>query len=177
MIKIQKPIFINEKTKYIFIGMPGCGKSTFMKKLLLKGISGIDVDFLINNNIEEFSKMATMPDFEEKEHIAFKNAMFSNYKVISTGGSVPCNIKNRLLLKDKKNVVVWFDVNVEELNKRVGGMEGCIKRGVCFGKHAKNLEELYTYRFNFYEECSHIKINNSENKQEIILNYLFNLII
>ena len=91
---------------------------------------------------------------------AFKKALKSNYKIISTGGSVPCNKKNRDLLKNSNNIVIWLNISYEEVNKRINGMEGAIKRGVCFDNNIKNLLDLYNFRYKYYKECSTYEINN-----------------
>ena len=152
---------INNFNKIILIGMPGAGKTTVMNHLSKKNYQCIDLDPIIEPDIESFSKLALLDRFIEKEHEIFKKLVLTNYKLISTGGSVPCDLRNRNILKNPNYYVVWLDIPINIIEKRIGGMNGAIKRGVCFDK-CKSLKEVYEHRYSFYEECCDLKIENKD---------------
>lgn len=161
-------------TKLIIIGMPGAGKTTIMNKLIKKGHCCIDIDRLIEPNKLFFSQLAKTNDFKDKEHDAFKLGCLSSvFKIISTGGSVPCDIRNRLLLKDTNNLVIWLDLQPEILEKRMGGIAGALERGVCFNDKKESIKDIYNKRYKYYEHCADVKITNIDLKNTMkIINRL-----
>tara|TARA_A100001015_G_C14974679_1_gene706704 strand:- start:939 stop:1475 length:537 start_codon:yes stop_codon:yes gene_type:complete len=161
-------------TKLIIIGMPGAGKTTIMNKLIKKGYCSIDIDRLIEPNRITFSQLAKTNEFKDKEHDAFKLGCLSSvFNIISTGGSVPCDVRNRLLLKDEKNLVIWLDLDSDILEKRMGGIAGALERGVCFNNKTETIKEIYKKRYKYYKKCADVKITNIELKNTMkIINRL-----
>lgn len=151
-----------KKTNVVLIGMPSCGKSVtgvvlakiLNKKyidgdLLIQEKTGRGLQDIINNDgIEAFKKI----EEEVLLSIDVDNA------VIATGGSAVYydSVMNHL---GKKGVVVYIDVPVEDIKKRLRNIK---TRGVAMAK-GQTLDDLYALRKPLYEKYAEITVesNNS----------------
>lgn len=109
----------NKVCNYVLIGMPGCGKSTFAKKMAEDyQMKCIDTDSIIEERMEmsivDIFNLYGEEEFRKKEkEVVEEVSMYSGY-VIATGGGTVMDEGNRtnLALNGK---VIYIDRSVDEL--------------------------------------------------------------
>lgn len=141
----------------ILIGMPASGKSTVGKRLARDlHMKWLDTDNLIREKHHDLDLLIAHDLLTQCEEDVVMNCNVDN-TVISTGGSVPLNVKAINHLKEN-GIVVWLDIPLNIIGKRMGDP---VQRGVLMGD-AKNLEELYEYRKSFYSDCADLIVNDDD---------------
>lgn len=144
-----------ETKNIVFVGMPGCGKSTIARKLadsLGRQLIDTDAEFekvygvspaeCIKNNGEQ--------DFRDKESAVIADVCKQSKKVIATGGGAVIREVNRIAMRQNATVV-WIDRPLEMLATNGRPLSG----------NGDRLRILYKERKNFYTQASDIKIDNS----------------
>ena len=163
------------------VGMMGAGKSKFgytVAKIL--DFNFYDSDDLIekhlNTSIKELFQSHGEDYFrkieKEKIKIIVNNAIETGEKAIfSLGGGAFDNQHTRDLLL-KKTRVIWLNVPIETLIKRVG--EGT-KRPMIKGNIKKSISEILNKRVKYYSH-SHHHINTYNLSQELITKRIIEII-
>lgn len=113
--------------RLILIGFMGCGKSTIGKRLAeeLK-IPMLDTDTLIEQEagmaISQIFAEQGEPAFREMERACIRRLILENKDdyILSTGGGLPVQPGNDLLLKELGEVI-WLYVSPEEVFARLKG--------------------------------------------------------
>lgn len=149
-----------EKENVILIGMPGAGKSTIgivLAKVL--GYDFIDPDLLIQKETGKFLWQIIEED-GVKRFKAIEEDVNSRIQAVSSviapGGSVVYGPKAMEHLKEI-GTVVYLDVELEHLKKRVGNLE---RRGV-MKKAGQTLEEIYEERIALYKKYADVIVHES----------------
>ena len=143
----------------VLIGMPGCGKSTFGKRLAKKmGRSFYDADTVL-----EEREARTIKDFFAESEDAFRAAETRTLAylaelegvVIATGGGAVKRAENMELMK-RKGVVVFLDRMPEQI---LGNIEGDARPLLAADK--KRIFKLYEERIDLYRKYADKIITNS----------------
>lgn len=108
-----------EKKNIVFIGMPGCGKTTLSKIIAERlGRKLVDTDDMIieaqGKTIPKIFEKEGEKYFRDCETAAVKEASLYNGYVIATGGGVILREENRDALK-RNSLVIWLCAPVEKL--------------------------------------------------------------
>ena len=140
------------------IGMPGCGKSTVGKKLSKEiNFLYVDLDKYIENKasktIPEIFDSLGEDGFRGLEKEALLDFMKKDSYVISCGGGIIKNISNKKLMNGK---VVFIDVNIEELKRRILNDKENIRPMF----RVKTVEELYDERYDKYLYFKDVLVKN-----------------
>lgn len=140
------------------IGMPGCGKSTVGKKLSKEiNFLYVDLDKYIENKasktIPEIFDSLGEDGFRVLEKEALLDFMKKDSYVISCGGGIIKNISNKKLMNGK---VVFIDVNIEELKRRILNDKENIRPMF----RVKTVEELYDERYDKYLYFKDVLVKN-----------------
>ena len=185
MLINQKKEYCCKPSNYIqlitLVGMMGAGKSKF-GHMVAKSLNFnfYDSDNLIekkfNTSIKEIFESHGEPYFrkieKEKIKIIVNNAIETGEKAIfSLGGGAFDNQHTRDLLL-KKTRVIWLNVPVETLIKRVG--EGT-KRPMITGNVEKSISEILNKRVKYYS-LSHHNLNTYNLSQELITKKIIEII-
>ena len=143
----------------VLIGMPGCGKSTFGKRLAKKmGRSFYDADTVL-----EEREARTIKDFFAESEDAFRAAETRTLAylaelegvVIATGGGAVKRAENMELMK-RKGVVVFLDRKPEPI---LGNIEGDARPLLATDK--QRIFKLYEERIDLYRKYADKIITNS----------------
>ena len=119
--------------RVFLVGYMGAGKTTVGKELAkLAGLSFIDLDYYIEGRYHK----AVSQIFAERGEEAFREiernmlhevAEFEDV-LISTGGGAPCFFNNMEFM-NASGTTVYLKVSVEELAKRLSGVERTFRGG------------------------------------------------
>lgn len=143
----------------ILIGMPGCGKSTFGKRLAKKlGRKFYDADEVL-----EEREQRTIKDFFAESEDAFRAAETRTLAylatlegvVIATGGGAVKRAENMELMK-RYGVVVFLDRKPEQI---LGNIEGDARPLLAADK--QRIFKLYEERIDLYRKYADKIITNS----------------
>ena len=143
----------------VLIGMPGCGKSTFGKRLAKKmGRSFYDADTVL-----EEREARTIKDFFAESEDAFRAAETRTLAylaelegvVIATGGGAVKRAENMELMK-RKGVVVFLDRKPEQI---LANIEGDSRPLLAADK--QRIFKLYEERIDLYRKYADKIITNS----------------
>lgn len=143
----------------VLIGMPGCGKSTFGKRLAKKmGRSFYDADTVL-----EEREARTIKDFFAESEDAFRAAETRTLAylaelegvVIATGGGAVKRAENMELMK-RNGVVVFLDRKPEQI---LGNIEGDARPLLATDK--QRIFKLYEERIDLYRKYADKIITNS----------------
>ena len=143
----------------VLIGMPGCGKSTFGKRLAKKmGRRFYDADTVL-----EEREARTIKDFFAESEDAFRAAETRTLAylaelegvVIATGGGAVKRAENMELMK-RNGVVVFLDRKPEQI---LGNIEGDARPLLAADK--KRIFKLYEERIDLYRKYADKIITNS----------------
>lgn len=155
-----------DKNIILLIGMPGCGKSTIGEELANK----INYDFCdMDKYIEEISN-STVKElfniseeyFRDYETLACKELSNKSKIIISSGGGVIKRKKNIDFFKDK-GIIIFIDRSIEDILKDVDTSSRPL---LSDGK--SKLYNLYSERYNLYNNYCEIKIVNDTTIEETI---------
>lgn len=155
-----------DKNIILLIGMPGCGKSTIGEELANK----INYDFCdMDKYIEEISN-STVKElfniseeyFRDYETLACKELSNKSNIIISSGGGVIKRKKNIDFFKDK-GIIIFIDRPIEDILKDVDTSSRPL---LSDGK--SKLYNLYSERYNLYNNYCEIKIVNDTTIEETI---------
>ena len=155
-----------DKNIILLIGMPGCGKSTIGEELANK----INYDFCdMDKYIEEISN-STVKElfniseeyFRDYETLACKELSNKSKIIISSGGGVIKRKKNIDYFKDK-GIIIFIDRPIEDILKDVDTSSRPL---LSDGK--SKLYNLYSERYNLYNNYCEIKIVNDTTIEETI---------
>ena len=163
------------KNNIVLIGMPGCGKST-IGVLLAKiiGFNFIDSDLLIQaregKRLYQIINEKGLDAFNRIENEVNASISTTN-TVIATGGSVVYGKEAMEHLKEI-GTVVFLDVSLEELQKRIRNMA---TRGISM-REGQSFEDLYNERNTLYNKYCDVKIectgktlaDNAENIAKVL---------
>ncbi len=144
----------------IFIGMPGCGKTSIGKAYAnLSGRSFLDTDVFVEQAgmpIPQIFERYGEEAFRDKETAAIHMLSSMSEKVIATGGGAVKREKNVELMK-QNGVVVYLKRDLDKLSTdgrplSQGGME--------------KINQLYSERYELYESAADITIRTNEDVDE-----------
>ena len=139
----------------ILVGMPAAGKTSMGRRLAkMLDMQWVDTDYLIREKYGPLDVLIINHTLSECEEDIVMNYNDDN-TVVSTGGSVPLNVKAMDHLKET-GIVVWLNIPLRIIKQRIGDPK---KRGVLMG-NANNVGQLYQYRRKFYQDCADLVITN-----------------
>lgn len=146
----------------VFIGMPGCGKSTLgivVAKMLCMDF--LDVDLLIQKRIgmslQEYIDRYGVDDFLKTEADVICSLECEN-TLISTGGSAVL-VERAAQHLSKMGRVVYLRLPYEDIAKRVKNLA---RRGVAM-REGESLRDIYEYRSPIYEKYASVTVDLGNN--------------
>ncbi|MBO0482312.1 shikimate kinase [Candidatus Enterococcus courvalinii] len=157
----------------VLVGFMGSGKTTIGTLLAEKlSVSLVDLDELF----EQKYAMTIAQYFEKQGEASFRQAetqllqeqlTASKAQVISTGGGIVLNQRNRALLKNG-GMVIFLEASSAELYQRVIHDQKNV-RPLARQKTIAEFSELYQTRQAFYEEVATLQIETTDKlPQEIV---------
>ncbi len=150
--------------KIYLIGLPGSGKSTIGSLLAKKlNYEFIDTDTYIEEKammfIDEIFSSYGEDYFRALEINALEELKEKDNVIISTGGGIIKNKENKKLMD---GVIIYLDVDLDELDKRIKNSN--IKRPLL---EYKTIYDIYNERKELYEYFSDMKIKNDDKEEAI----------
>ena len=150
---------MNYPSKFFFVGMPGCGKSTIGKYIARK-INYVFID--LDEKIEESQELKITEIFKKKGEEYFRKIENDELKkisgknlVISTGGGTPC-FHNGIDWMNSQGLTIFLNQPLELLIQRTRDK----KHRPLINQNAEVvLSKLYTERIHYYQKAS-IKIDS-----------------
>lgn len=142
-----------DKRNIVFIGMPGCGKTT-LSNLIAEKLSRevIDTDDMIVDaegiTIPEIFEKHGEEYFREIEGKCVKEGSLSSGKVIATGGGAILRKDNRNALR-RNSIVIWLRCDTDKL----------ATSGRPLSKDMETLRQMEKLRYPLYRECADIIID------------------
>ena len=157
----------------ILIGMPGCGKSTFGKKLAEE----LHREFYDADEVLVMREKRTIADFFAESEAAFRAAETRTLQylaekegvIIATGGGAVTRPENMELLS-KNGVIVFIDRKPEKIYETINDVVRPL-----LNDDKLRLFKLYEERIELYQEYANYIIGNngsSEATVEKLLNYV-----
>lgn len=148
------------KDNVVFIGMPGCGKSTLgivVAKMLCMDF--LDVDLLIQKRIgmslQEYIDRYGVDDFLRTEADVLLSLDCEN-TLISTGGSAVL-VERAARYLCELGRVVYLRLPYEDIERRVTNLS---RRGVAM-REGESLRDIYEYRSPIYEKYASLTVDLS----------------
>ena len=143
----------------VLIGMPGCGKTTFGKRLARR----LSFSFYDADEVLEQREQRTIKNFFAESEDAFRSAETRTLAyvselegvIIATGGGAVKRAENMELLK-RKGVVVFIDRKPEQI---LGNIEGDARPLLAADK--QRIFKLYEERIDLYRKYADKIITNS----------------
>ena len=143
----------------VLIGMPGCGKTTFGKRLA----RSLSLSFYDADEVLEQREQRTIKNFFAESEDAFRSAETRTLAylselegvIIATGGGAVKRAENMELLK-RKGVVVFIDRKPEQI---LGNIEGDARPLLAADK--QRIFKLYEERIDLYRKYADKIITNS----------------
>ena len=143
----------------VLIGMPGCGKTTFGKRLARR----LCLSFYDADEVLEQREQRTIKNFFAESEDAFRSAETRTLAylselegvIIATGGGAVKRAENMELLK-RKGVVVFIDRKPEQI---LGNIEGDARPLLAADK--QRIFKLYEERIDLYRKYADKIITNS----------------
>ncbi|MGM9561774.1 MAG: shikimate kinase [Phascolarctobacterium sp.] len=143
----------------VLIGMPGCGKTTFGKRLARR----LSLSFYDADEVLEQREQRTIKNFFAESEDAFRSAETRTLAylselegvIIATGGGAVKRAENMELLK-RKGVVVFIDRKPEQI---LGNIEGDARPLLAADK--QRIFKLYEERIDLYRKYADKIITNS----------------
>ena len=157
----------------ILIGMPGCGKSTFGRKLAEE----LHRDFYDADEVLVMREHRTIEDFFAESEVAFRVAETRTLKylaekkgvIIATGGGAVTRKENMELLSEN-GVIVFIDRKPEKIYETINDVVRPL-----LSEDKLRLFKLYEDRIELYKEYATYIIGNngpSEETVEKLVNYV-----
>ncbi len=151
-----------EMKNIVFVGMPGCGKSTIGKKIAEKlGRTFKDADEEVlafsGKTPAEIITNEGEPAFRKVETEVLKELCKKSEYVISTGGGCVTVDENFDAIRQNA-VVVWIKRPLDALSTE----------GRPLSKSPEELRKMYEFRAPKYEKISDIVIENSKSVNEVV---------
>ena len=143
----------------VLIGIPGCGKTTFGKRLARR----LSLSFYDADEVLEQREQRTIKNFFAESEDAFRSAETRTLAylselegvIIATGGGAVKRAENMELLK-RKGVVVFIDRKPEQI---LGNIEGDARPLLAADK--QRIFKLYEERIDLYRKYADKIITNS----------------
>lgn len=161
----------------ILVGFMGSGKTTIGTLLAEKlAVSLVDLDELFEQKyattITQYFKKYGESHFRQAETKLLQEQLtVSKAQVISTGGGIILNQRNRTLLKNGGNVI-FLEASIAELYQRVIHDEKNV-RPLARQKTVAEFSELYQTRKAFYQEVATFQIETTnKSPQQIVTEIL-----
>lgn len=144
----------------LLVGFMGSGKSSVSRKLSsITGMSLIDSDYRIESiqrrKIPRIFAEEGEEGFRKIETETLAGLKYERKSIISCGGGIVCNPKNREILKSL-GTVVFLDVPLDEAIGRISNPK---TRPMLSGE--RPVEEIYEERIPWYREVADITIKSS----------------
>lgn len=161
---VMDNFFKDNHQNFVMVGMPGAGKSTIGVILAKQtALDFIDTDVLIQvkheRPLQEIIRDDGLQAFRKIEEEVLANLDCKNY-VVATGGSAVYSDLAMQSLK-KKGVVIFLDVSVKELEKRISNFD---TRGIAISSE-QTFEDLYNERMPLYRKYADITIDCTDKNQ------------
>lgn len=154
------------KDKVIFIGMPGCGKST-IGRIISKELN---LKFFDMDNYIESMTSKTIPQLFEKGEEYFRNfetlackelAQKSNI-IISSGGGVVKRKENIEILK-KEGYIIFIDRPLDDLLSDID-----VSKRPLLKEGREKLIKLYEERYELYKSSADEIVENDKELRDVI---------
>ncbi len=155
---------------YVLIGMPGSGKTTLGKALAKKWSADfVDLDDLFEQThqttIADFVEQHGWPAFRKSESKLLKKVRPNSRTIISTGGGIIHDPKNRKVLR-KLGTIIYLQQPVTALMEHLKGS----KRHAHLQKKTRViLKELELQRLTLYKETAHITLRGHDTHEKVQL--------
>jgi len=156
---------MNKGENIVFIGMPGCGKTTIGKIIADKmNYDFIDVDSLIEKKFGAIPKLFNRGEdyFRRCETVCAKEAAAMQNASIATGGGIVLKKENMSALS-KTGTIIFLNRSVENILKDIA----CETRPLLAQGKGK-LYDLYNQRIALYNKYADIKIDSNKSIEEVI---------
>lgn len=155
------------------VGMMGAGKTTVAPILAQKlSYNFFDTDL----EVEKFTKKSCQEIVDEigvdgfrslETQILSKLSSCSN-AVIACGGGIVTRPENWRYLQQKRAIVIWLDLPIEEIHRRIKNELRPNLKGLNSEELMLKLREIFAHRQHLYEESNlHIVLDGRESPQEI----------
>lgn len=156
--------------KIALVGMMGSGKSTIGKALAqITGFRLLELDEIFekreNIKIKDFFEQFGEENFRKKESQILFEALESNNVIISSGGGVILDKKNREILFSDEILTIYLEASAENIHKR---LKNDTTRPLLAGDEPlEKIKKILSEREKFYN-LAKIKINtNNKSIDEI----------
>ena len=159
----------------IFIGMPGCGKTTVINLCKERGKEVWDTDEYIekrHGSISDIFDKYGEEYFRRIETDAVREICKRDNCFISTGGGAAVREENVRIFKESGKII-YLRAKLETLLKR---LEGDTSRPLLSGNLEERLAELFDKRAAIYESVSDVIVDiDGLTPQEVLKNIFANL--
>ena len=150
----------------ILIGMPGCGKTTFGKKLAEE----MKREFFDADEVLVMREKRTIADFFAESEAAFREAETRTLKylaekegvIIATGGGAVTRPENMELLSEN-GVIVFIDRKPEKIYETINDVVRPL-----LGEDKVRLFKLYEERIELYKEYATFIIGNNGSSEATV---------
>ncbi len=150
-----------EQKNIVFIGMPGCGKTTVGRLLASKlGREFVDTDGEIELEggfIHEIFRRYGEPEFRKLENEVVRRVCKESGTVIATGGGAVLMPENIAAIRENATVVY--------LDAPLGSLE---MTGRPLSRDRMTLMKMYFHRSKLYEKCADFKVKVSYDPEETL---------
>ena len=156
----------------IFIGMPGCGKTTLINLCKQYGKEVWDTDAYIENlhgRISDIFAKYGEAHFRSLETDAVRQICKNDDCFISTGGGCVMCEENVKIFKESGKIV-YLKANIQTLLSR---LEGDTSRPLLAGNKEERLKELFNKRAAVYESVADIVVDTDGLTPDEVLENIF----
>lgn len=157
---------MNRDKNIVFIGTPGCGKSTIGKLVAKKlHLPFCDVDEYIEKSEGKSIKEIFVKGenyFREIESSAIREISTVSPQVISTGGGA-VKISSNMDVLSKNSIIIFLNRPVEDIVNDID-----ISGRPLLSGGAEKVYELYRERYPLYKKYCHCEIINDRSLDEVV---------